>query len=122
MFELVRFDQASTAIVLKDEPISAHHIGSARIFRIIEAILDQFEDDIVARQREDEHHHSGSAFRDRETVAGIFEVRNEVTVKLSLAVPRMTDRVVEIVQTFARHEQTQIAHEFVRTPGVHAEV
>src|SRR2546421_9660929 len=47
---------------------------------------------------------------------------DEIAIELGLAMAVIANRVVEIDQTFSRHELTQAAHEFVRTFRVNAEI
>ena len=122
MLKLVRLDQTSRAIVFEDEPITAHHIAACRVFRKIKSIFDQFENDIVTRQRENNHHHAGRSFGDDESIGRGFQMRDEIAVELCLAVSRMTDGIVEIDQTFARHEQAQVSHQFVGPARIDAEI
>ena len=47
---------------------------------------------------------------------------DEISVELRLAMPMVADRVIEIDQTFPRHEFAQAAHQFVWTFRVDAEI
>ena len=94
MLELVRLDQASGAVVLENHPVTPHHIASVALFRRIKPVADQFENDIVTRQREDEHHHPARAFRRDETVIRLLQMADEVAVEFGLRMPVKTDRVV----------------------------
>ena len=84
----------ASAIVLKNHAITPHHVATIAVFRRIEPVTDQLEDDVVARQREDEHHHSALTFRGDETIMGLLQMADEVAVEFRLRVPVVTDRVV----------------------------
>ena len=86
MLKLVRLDQTSRAIVFEDESIAPPHIAACGIFRKIKSIFDQFENDIVARQRENDHHHAGRSFGDDESIRRRFAVGDEIAVELCFTV------------------------------------
>ncbi len=74
MLKLVRLDQPACAIVLKNHAVTPHHVATIAVFRSIEPVADQFEDDVVARQRENEHHHSARTFRGDETILRLLQM------------------------------------------------
>ena len=96
MLELVRFDQSSRAVVFENQSVAPPHILVSAIFRQIKSIFDQFENDIVAWQRENAHHHSASSFGHDETIARLAQVGDEIAIKFRFTVPMKTDRVVKI--------------------------
>src|SRR4029077_20455440 len=58
VFEFMRLNQPSRSVMLEDKPVSRHDFGSSRIFWKVEMVLDDLEDDLVARQGKDEHDHA----------------------------------------------------------------
>src|SRR4029077_12029378 len=80
------------------------------------------EDDVIARKRKHKHHHSARAFSRDKPVVRVTQMTDEISVELRLAVPMVADRIIEIDQTFPRHEFAQAAHQFVWTFRVDAEI
>src|SRR5438034_10999897 len=124
MLELVRFDQSSRAIMFENQSVAPSHILAGGILRQIKSIFDQFKNDVVARQRENAHHHSASSFGHDETIARPAKVGDEIAVEFRFTVPMKTDGVVKIDQTFARHQLLKITHQpigtFNRNPKIRA--
>ena len=122
MLELMRFHQTSSAIVFEDEPVTPHDLRTRAFLRIIEVVSDEFEDDVIARKRKHKHHHPARAFGRDKPVVRVTQMTDEISVELRLAMPMVADRVIEIDQTFPRHEFAQAAHQFVWTFRVDAEI
>src|SRR5438034_10069197 len=122
MLELVRFDQSSRAIMFENQSVAPSHILAGGILRQIKSIFDQFKNDIVARQRENAHHHSASSFGYDETIARLAQVGDEIAVKFRFTVPMKTDGVVKINQTFTRHQLLKITHQPVRSFNRHPKI
>ena len=53
MLELMRFDQSARSIMFEDKAVPPHHIRPTAVLGIIEAVLDQLENNVVARQGKD---------------------------------------------------------------------
>ena len=122
MLKLMRLDQPPGAVMLENHPIATHHIRAIDVLRRIEPVADQFKNDVITRQREDEHDHAARAFRGDETIARIFEMPDEIAVEFGLGVTVETDRVVEIGDPLARHQVPQPLHQFVGRRRVDAEI
>src|SRR4029077_5129744 len=95
MLEFMRLDQSSRAVMFENQSVAPPHILAGGIFRQIKLIFNQFKNDIVARQRENTHHHSASSFGHHETIARFAQVGDEIAVKLRFTVPMKTDGVVK---------------------------
>src|SRR5947199_10683853 len=122
MLELMRFHQTPSAIVFEDEPVTPHDVSTRVLLRIFEVVFDQFEDNIVARKRKHEHHHAARSFGSDKPIARGAQVPDEIAVELGLAMTVVTNCVVKIDYTFARHAFTPAAHEFIWTRGIDSEI
>ena len=96
MLELMGFDQPPGAIMVKNEAIAPHDVSARALLRIVEVVFDQFENDVVARKRKNEHHHAARPFRSDKSIAGGAQMPDKIAVELGLAVPVVTNCVVEI--------------------------
>src|SRR5882762_3167522 len=108
--------------MFENQSVASPHILVGAIFRQIKSIFDQFKNDIVARQRENAHHHSASSFGYDETIVRLAQVGDEIAVKLRFTVPMKTDGVVKINQTFARHQLLKITHKPIGTFNRHPKI
>src|SRR6266404_2826387 len=122
MLELVRFDQPSGAIMFKNEAVAPHDVSARVLLWIIEVVFNHFENDLIARKRKHEHDHAARPFRSDKSIAGGAQMPDEIAVELCLTMTVVANRIVEIDQTFARHELTQAAHELVWTFRVDTEI
>src|SRR6476660_4064671 len=96
MLELVRFDQPSGAIMFKNEAIPAHDVSARVLLWIIEAVFNQFEDDVIAWKREYQHHHAVCPFRGDKSITGGAQMPDEITVELRLTMAVVANGIVEI--------------------------
>src|SRR5213592_1859357 len=92
------------------------------ILRQIKLIFDQFKNDIVARQRENAHHHSASSFGHDEAIARLPEVGDEIAVKFRFTVAMKTDGIVKIDQTLARHQLLKVTHKPIGALNRHPKI
>src|SRR5437868_6527527 len=122
VLEFMRLDQSSGAIVLEDEFVAPHHILAITVLRLVEVIADEFKDNVITRQGEDDHDHAACTFGLNEAVVGILELVHEIAVELGFGVAVVTDGVIQISQSFARHQITQPAHEGEWTRCIDAKV
>src|SRR5947207_15235625 len=95
MLELVRFDQPSGAIMFENEAIPAHDVSTCVLLWIIEAIFNQFEPDVIAWKRKDEHHHAVRSFRRDKSITGGAQLPRELQVELRLPLTVLAKRILE---------------------------
>jgi hypothetical protein len=120
--ELLGVDHAPDAIVQLDELVLRHDLLTGGALGRSELVLDDLEHHVVARQREDRHHHALHARSDLELVGRVAQVAIQGTEQHGLAVRRIADGVEQLGDGLHRHERFEEADELGGVVPRHVEV
>ena len=122
MLEVLDVHQPARPVVLEDQPVLAHHPASGGSFWWREGVTDHFEDVVVARHAEHDHHEALRPRHRLELLLGRSQMPEQVAVQLGLAVLVLPDGDVDLGEALSRHEAAKEAGQVVGTGDIDVEV
>src|SRR5690606_14989270 len=92
------------------------------VFGVVEMILDDLEDHVIAGHREYEHHHAALPSGNLEFFTGESQMIQQVAIELRFAVLVIAERDIELARSLARHHAPQKVDQVVGPRYFYVEV